>query len=181
MNEEPNEDRTVMSEDANDREQTLSERMRELGRRSGEARRRKKEQREAGGASPERPRRHPYDNRAGSLPRGESAEIDGLEDLHGMSVDELVRRLRDPSTPDYVVPRISAELRQLGSVAERKSATSWVRSVQNREDYEPPSWEEVLWVTRAQGGITAADVVGIFTQFGRLDELRAAVGVAGDG
>jgi hypothetical protein len=153
-----NEDTNALNEDT---ERSVSERMRELGRLSGAARRRKKEQRGAGGASRERPQRDSNDSRNRSHTRGESRELVGPVDLHGLSLRELTELLEDPQTPAYVKPRISAELRQLGSVADRESAQAWKTSVQVRPDYTPPTWDEVLEVARKAGAVLIVPPEGV--------------------
>jgi hypothetical protein len=154
-----NDDQTDMNAQANEHELSLSERMRELGRRSGEARRRRAQERATGGSPPGVAPETGLHTRGDARARTELGEIEGL-DIHGLSLEKLIERLRDPSTPSYAIARLTAELRQLGSVDERESRTSWTRSPQVRPDYVQPDWAEVLVVAEQAGAVYRVSEVG---------------------
>jgi hypothetical protein len=121
-------------------------------------------------SAPDDPETTPYSNAQGARADGE------VRDIHGLSRDTLIERLLDEKTASYALPNIVRELRALGSVDEQAVASSWRNSVQVRPDFEPPDWTGVLTVAVAQGGISVDEVVAVFRDAGRLDELRKAVG-----
>jgi hypothetical protein len=94
------------------------------------------------------PAYHPLSNAQGPHTHSDRARIQGLPR------ERLIAVLDDPRAPHYARVQAAKELHRQLQETELDEEHSWKTSVQVREDFVPPDWDQVMAVAVAAGSVS---------------------------